>query len=278
MIEENAVLRFFVGIYSLVRKSGLLNQPWSQRIFSAAYFSYKRYFEDPYFALLKVHPELLQHGHVLDIGANIGYTATLFALGMDPEFRVYAFEPESSNFDLLKRNIERSNLRARIVAVQAAVGERSGPIDLWRNADHHGDHRVLTSHFRESGVAAVQVVPAVMTTVDDFLSENNLGGSIIFVKIDVQGYELSVCQGMEKALSANPRMVVALEYTPQAMLDLGFVPSDLPVFFRKRGYRIHLISGAGRSKGAVREVSDDELSVAVRDRGYVDILACRQAL
>ena len=271
-------MRFLVAIHGLVKRTGLLDLAWFQRIFGAAYFYYKRRFEDPYFALLRLRPDLLQRGHVLDIGANIGYTATLFSRAIEPGFRVYAFEPEPWNFVFLERTIERMGLGDRIMAVQAAVGERTGVIELWCNEDHHGDHRVLTSRFRESGVDAGKAVPVPMTTVDQFVTDHGLGTSVCFIKIDVQGYELPVCRGLENTLADNPRMVVAVEYMPQAMAELGFSPTELPAFFRTRGYRIHLVLGRGSEKGRIREVSDDELSLALERRGYVDILASRHAL
>src|SRR2546427_7480457 len=246
--EEDGISRFLVGAYSSVRKTGLLNLDWFQRLFTSTYFLYKRHIEDPYFALLKAHPEIVQRGHVLDVGANIGYTATLFARAIDPGFRVYAFEPEPSNFNCLRQNIERRGIGSRIVTVQAAVGERSGLIDLWRNVDHHGDHRVLTSRFRESGADVGKSIPVVMTTIDQFVTEHGLSGHICFIKIDVQGYELPVCQGLEKTLADNPRLVIALEYMPQAMIELGLAPSELLAFFRNRDYRMHLVFGRGREK------------------------------
>ena len=36
----------------------------------------------------------------MDIGANIGYTAMVFSRAIDPEYKVYAFEPEQFNYDL----------------------------------------------------------------------------------------------------------------------------------------------------------------------------------
>jgi hypothetical protein len=45
-----------------------------------------------------------------------------------------------------------------------------------------------------------------------------------FIKIDVQGYEPAVCQGMEGTLTANPDCVVSLEYMPEALArgEAGF--------------------------------------------------------
>ena len=66
----------FVRAYSLVRRSGFLRTSLGRRLFKSAYFLYKRYLEDDLQHLLRAFPYLVGEGHVLDIGANIGYTAS----------------------------------------------------------------------------------------------------------------------------------------------------------------------------------------------------------
>src|SRR3989344_3364089 len=46
---------------------------------------------------------------VLDVGANIGYYTLLFAKLVGPEGIVFAFEPDPTNFSILKKNVETNN-------------------------------------------------------------------------------------------------------------------------------------------------------------------------
>src|SRR5688572_22445917 len=92
---------FLLWSYSRTIGSKVLSQPFLERPFIAFYFLYKRYLEDPFARLLQDHPTLLHHGSVLDIGANVGYTTTLFAQFVDTKSRVYAFEPEKTNARIL---------------------------------------------------------------------------------------------------------------------------------------------------------------------------------
>ena len=59
-----------------------------------------------------------------------------------------------------------------------------------------------------------------MVSIDSFLESKP--GPVSFVKIDVQGYELAVCQGMQNTLRKNLDITIVLEYTPSAMRELGF--------------------------------------------------------
>src|ERR1700750_2414824 len=84
-LQPRAVTR----LYTLARKSDLLDTRVGRKLFTASYFLYKRYLEDPFATLIKKNPGLFRNGDILDIGANIGYTAALFAEAADQDARVY---------------------------------------------------------------------------------------------------------------------------------------------------------------------------------------------
>src|SRR6516225_1003914 len=112
--------------YSFVRRSGFLDTGVGRRLFRSAYFLYKRYLEDNLEDLLRSHPALLRGGNVLDIGANIGYTASVLALSVDSGYKVYAFEPEPFNYALLQQTVSHVQLNDKITALQCAVGAENG--------------------------------------------------------------------------------------------------------------------------------------------------------
>jgi len=92
------VIRVVLGAYALARKSGFLDTRLGESTLDHAYFAYKRFVEDPFAALATRHPELFRGGNILDVGANIGYTASVFARASSEGFQVYAFEPEEKNW------------------------------------------------------------------------------------------------------------------------------------------------------------------------------------
>ena len=85
-------------VYWLARRTGLLDVGWFRRGYARAYFAYKRYIEDSFEGLVRRRPELFGGGHILDVGANIGYNSALFLDVLGPGFRIYAFEPDGANF------------------------------------------------------------------------------------------------------------------------------------------------------------------------------------
>lgn len=263
--------RAVTGLYSLTRRSGLLETALGRKLFTSSYFLYKRYLEDPFAALARRRPELFRGGDILDIGANIGYTAALFAQAADADAAVYAFEPEPFNFRLLEDNIRDRKLKENVVPVHSAVGEQSGAIELWINDHHHADHRIATDNLRakqmQSGSGYV-TVPIV--SVDGFLAQREQRRPVCFIKIDVQGYELSVCRGMAATVAHEPQVAVAVEYTPQALEELGYKASLLLDWFGEREFQMYSL---GKDGELTRGLSDE-----LTAKGYVDLIFSRAPL
>jgi FkbM family methyltransferase len=243
------------GAYHVARSSGLLDTRAGRRLFLAAYFAYKRRIEDPYASLIARRPELFRGGHILDVGANVGYCSVLFAGAADAGRKVYAFEPEPFNFDLLQEALRRHGVEEVVKAQRAAVGRTDGTLRMRLNPRHHGDHRMTTA-----ADAGTIEVPAVRI---DSVVERERISPVRFIKIDVQGYEPAVCQGMERTLTANPDCVVSLEYMPEALREQGFEPREFLDWFEARGYRAYPVRD-----GKVPQ----DLGESMPAGGWIDVL------
>jgi FkbM family methyltransferase len=257
----------FVQAYSLVRRSGFLRTSLGRRLFKFAYFLYKRYLEDDLQDLLWAFPNLVGEGNVLDIGANIGYTAAVLARFTKSNRRVFAFEPEPFNFEILQQTALQSEFKGKIVPMRCAVGAEIGTIDLWINLRHHADHRVITEQFHSNHPGSTGI-STPLVSIDSFVQIQQEGVS--FIKIDVQGYELAVCQGMRDTLRQNPDLSVLLEFMPSAMRELGFNPSHLIDFFLERHFEIYLVHRRGQLSQGMPPV--------VKESSYFNLLFSRRRI
>jgi FkbM family methyltransferase len=268
---RRALVSALVRVYGRVNRAGWLDHPVALSLFSRSYFAYKRIVEDPFYALTLRAPALFRGGDVLDVGANIGYTAVVFARALDPGRRVHAFEPESRNYAQLLDNIGRRGLGERVHAEQLALGSAPGRVRLWVNLDHHGDHRVFTDTFAPPGPR--DSVSVLMQSVDAYVAEARIE-SLSFFKLDVQGYELPVLQGADRTLSTHRNLVVAVEHCPSAARELGFDPEAVLALLTRHGFRLHLFSESGR----VAPVERSELESLAGDDGYVNLLCARRSV
>ncbi len=252
-------ISLFTAAYAFARRRGLLNMRLGRSLFIAAYFQYKKHLEDPFAGLVEKSPQLFEGGHILDVGANIGYCSALFSSVLDPGRSVFAFEPEPFNVSLLEHVIHTRKL-ARVVPIQAAVGAAEGEVRLQLNPRHHGDHRIVPA----GGQPTEQCIIVPLLSIDAFLQRQGVETPVCFIKIDVQGYEQAVCQGAEQTLARNPECRVVLEYMPEAMETLGFRPPDLLAWFQQRGYHAHVVHKDGSVTPG--------LPADIGTTGYVDLL------
>jgi FkbM family methyltransferase len=139
---------------------------------------------------------------VLDIGANIGCTSILFGSRAQ---RVVSFEPSPTTFAFLQKNVQASGLQ-NIDTRNVGLGKTAGRFELTFSVDNRSGGFVSNQMQASAGhqVEAIEIVQG-----DSFLNEAGLG-RVDFIKIDVEGFERDVIEGLRDSISAN-RPIVTLE-------------------------------------------------------------------
>lgn len=139
-----------------------------------------------------------------DVGANVG-VFTIYAGRRGA--RVYAFEPESSNFSILNRNIVLNKLSARVTAFAIAVSERS-KVDTLRLASLDPGsalHAFGTDFdFKGDRFAAIFEQGCLAMSLDDLVVRHGLPQPTR-LKVDVDGLERAVIAGATKVIN-DPRL------------------------------------------------------------------------
>lgn len=152
---------------------------------------------------------------VFDIGAYTGLMSILAAKA-NPDAAVHLFEPMDRTVERAKVNIYANSLRGRVKLHNRAASDAAGKaeINLYRDEDFLGTGNSI--YDKSLRIAAVKTIECVV--VDDYLP----GELPDLVKIDVEGHELAVLQGMSNTIkSAGPRMIVEVwEHTRSEVLEL----------------------------------------------------------
>jgi FkbM family methyltransferase len=148
---------------------------------------------------------LLRSGDLfVDVGANVG-SYTVLAAGVRGA-RVRCYEPVTAAFDRLLDNIALNRIGERVVARKAVAGASPGSVAM--RCDLDTVNYVIPSP-TEGGVAA-ETVPQVR--LDDELEE-----APVLVKIDVEGFESQVLQGMPRLLASDGLLAVIMELNASGM-------------------------------------------------------------
>ncbi len=170
--------------------------------------------------------------NAIDVGANIGYFTLLMARAVAPVGRVLAIEAEPENFRLLRANVERNDL-AHVELLPVAAYRAPGLMRITRNDANRGGSQV-------AGPAGDRTAwPVQAVRLDDVLHPDAV---IDFVKIDVEGLDHTVIQGLEKTLQRwAPTILV--ELNPGAIEVHGESVDEVLRLYRELGYELKLLGG-----------------------------------
>ncbi len=175
---------------------------------------------------------------VIDIGAHIGLYSLIFAESVGDRGLVYAFEPEVKNFRLLKKNVKINGYK-NITLLKKAVSNYSGKAKIFLSMSNSLDHRIYKSvdHKKAENISVVK-----LDQMKDIASK-----PIDFVKIDVQGIEYFVLQGMKKCIQKNVNMKILIEFWPYGQIQAGIKPIDFLNLIKRNKFKIFEIDDNKRT-------------------------------
>ena len=178
----------------------------------------------------------LEHGDVfVDVGANIGYLSLLASRRVGESGRVFAFEPSHREFSRLLANIQ-INKADNLIVYSLAIGENPGFLALEIEEHHTGlNHLVGISEERSGGHRSRRQLTGVLR-LDDALPHHDLT-AIQLMKIDVEGAEMRVLQGMPELLGSRKIKRLCIEITPDFLVRFGDSRESLFSYLGSFGYR-----------------------------------------
>ena len=144
---------------------------------------------------------------VYNIGANLGYYSLLASHCVGPTGKIYAFEPEPGNLELLRRTISENHC-TNVSIYSEAVSKHSEVATLSISATNSGDHRL-------TDVAGRNQMQVPTISLDNFIAENNPVPNVIIM--DVQGSELDVLSGATQLLLSRQPLVLFTEFWPEGL-------------------------------------------------------------
>ena len=168
---------------------------------------------------------------VLDIGAHIGYYTLQFANLVGSTGKVYAFEPEPKNFELLKKNVQ-INKHDNVVLIQKIVSDKDGIVEFFVSKLDSIGNKLFKS---EESADSIKIES---TTLDEYFKDSK--EKIDFVKMDIQGGEGKATLGMKNFLKKNNPKIIQ-EWWPDALKQNHTNPEDHLKFLQHIGYKFYEI-------------------------------------
>lgn len=196
---------------------------------------------------------------VLDIGANIGFYASLLSGFTGPQGQVHCFEPDATNFRHLKARCESL---PNVSIHHKAVADATKTLKIYTSKQLNVDHRTYKpdDYDQEIDIEAV--------AIDDYLQ----GKTVQFIKMDIQGFEMSAARGMSHTLQ-SPGLKVLSEFWPYGMRKAGSSILEYYRLLKQYGFHVYLIDHQ-----SLKELTEDAVK-GLMDRpesDYMNIFASKQ--
>lgn len=162
---------------------------------------------------------------VWDVGAHAGMSSYFLAQMVGPTGRVFAFEPDDTNYEFLLRNIELHHLD-NVTPIKAALSDRTG-----------------TATFCMDGTMGAGLSESLLYTSADLSREvktlslpdacEQFGSTPTYIKMDIEGAELSTIASSLDFLSRQP---IHFSIESNHRVDGQFTAAPLEKAFARIGY------------------------------------------
>jgi len=171
---------------------------------------------------------------VIDIGAHVGYYTLLMAQLVGENGKVYSFEPDPVNFQLLKKSVEINGFE-NVVLIQKAVSNITDKVKLFLGDDDSAINRIYDAKLGD----AKESIDVESVTIDEYFKEND--ELVNFIKIDSEGSEVKIINGMKQFLSRNQELVMMTEFFPFLIKKSGDEPNQYLKSLEKSGFSLYNI-------------------------------------
>ncbi len=192
-------------------------------------------YEPPVTRVFQRH--LSRGGVVVDVGSNWGYFSLVAAAAVGAPGCVLALEPDPRQFAALSGNVELNGF-TQVTPVCVAASSSSGQTTLAGYAETDAN-RGVSRLANAASSGPVFTVPC--TTVDALTSAY---ACVDLIKIDVEGAEDAVLEGMRDGLSAGRYRVIVLELHPDLLRARGVDPDGCVRRLAAAGYDGWTIDGS----------------------------------
>ena len=195
------------------------------------HYVFKKQFE-PEFLPLKALNGHIENINIVDIGGNIGQSAIGFSI-LFPKAHITSFEPNEmiEHYLAFCKKLIGDRFRYRMLGFSDQAGSfklfmpRRGKVLIFGEATL--DRSFLETPDVEERIGKFEVEECLVTVVPF----DSLGLRPDIVKIDVQGHELSVLQGMQKTIAEN---------SPLFVIECSYNDEEIQKLLREQGYEFYV--------------------------------------
>jgi FkbM family methyltransferase len=192
----------------------------------------------------------------VDLGANFGYYSLLLSDLSGKTGKTIAVEPNPYICELLKKTAIINEWSFDVI--EGAVSNKNGQAILTVENMYLGGGTIMSLDENLPDRSRLNVATY---TLDFLVSEKNLE-KIDFIKMDCEGFEPFVLEGMNETIKKNPQLKIVMEYSPYSYNDpANFITKILSRF------NVFMING----DSCINQLTIDDFDQLIKYKRPVDL-------
>ena len=195
---------------------------------------------------------------LVDVGANIGFYTLNFERLVGKNGKIFAFEPEPSNFKLLEKNIKINGLEDHVKVFHKAVSNKKGISNLLIGPTS-GTNSIVESYNTNEKIIEVETI-----VLDEFF--NTLDEKIDFVKIDTEGHDAKVLEGMQNIIQRNQDIKIMTEFVPEFLERSDSNSENYIQLLKRNKMKLHFVD-----KGKLVETNLEDLELRFKNKQIIGL-------
>lgn len=255
-IRRNLKMLFFPGKKELHTIQGGFGKDINLWLIKDRYAGWAEMLDGSYDHVLfgSLKKDLHRKGLVIwDIGAHFGYNSLVFAQITSPDSKILSFEPNLSNIERFKENLESNQELAKKISLYTWAISDDDEQDFFYFSDSVDDSFSSGSYLGSvlpplspETYTAFQSTSLFARSIDSLIEKDNLPAPAI-IKIDVEGAEYEVLKGAKNLLATvKPVLIIEIHHI-KAMHEVS-------AFLHELNYNTTILeeSGSSRSKAFLK--------------------------
>jgi len=183
----------------------------------------------------------------VDVGANFGYFTLLAGTTVGPQGLVYSFEADPRNFEILRQNVSVNWLNDRVRTHHCAVLDSRRQIEFYKDAKFLGCSSLFVAYPDHPNFERVSIEGRPL--------DEMVPGPVDFVKIDAEGSEPFILEGMRGVIGRSPQIKIVMEFNVASLKTASVDPVNFMGRIEELGLTPSMVSGGG----ALRPINQQEL-------------------
>ena len=201
----------------------------------------------------------------VDAGWNAGFSRVASAGWSDQAEKSWRLEPDPLNFRFLEFNTRACT---NVERAQIAVSDNAEPALLHLNFGSGAGNSLVSQTY------SVESASVSCVSLDDFFKSRS-NPQIHLIKIDVEGAEIKVLQGMKQTVSWLPDLKIIIEHCPKNLQNAGIKSNAVYDTLKTLDLDVAAIQKNGR---LCNIAAFEDLEPLLNRQGYVNLLCSRAKL